>query len=106
MPERLRSGRRVEEVTHGAGNYGTNGPLDNAGPQAGEAVTLATNAAPKMNDQSGRFDPPQRPDTVAWATAIYPQATAAAFAALQAWFLLPLRNLQSRQEAWFRLLPR
>jgi hypothetical protein len=28
------------------------------------------------------------------------------FAALQAWFLLPLRNLQSWQEAWFRLLPR
>jgi hypothetical protein len=27
-------------------------------------------------------------------------------AALQAWFVLPLRNLQSWQEAWFRLLPR
>jgi hypothetical protein len=27
-------------------------------------------------------------------------------AALQAWFLLPLRNLQSWQEAWFRPLPR
>jgi hypothetical protein len=76
---------------------------DNAGPQAGPAVALATNAAPKMNDQ---LDPPQRPDTVARATAIYPQATATALAAVQAWFLLPLRNLQIWQEAWFRLLPR
>jgi hypothetical protein len=40
------------------------------------------------------------------ATAIYPQATVTALAALQAWFLLPLRNLQSWQEAWFRPLPR
>ena len=100
MPERMRSERRVEEVTHGAGDCGTNGS------QAGEAVALAPNAAPKMNDQSGRTDLPQRPDTVARATAIYPQATVTALAALQAWFLLPLRNLQSWQEAWFRLLPR
>jgi hypothetical protein len=107
VPERMRSERRVDEVTHGAGNYGTNRSRDeDAGPQAGEAVALATNAAPKMNDQSGRSDPPQRPDTVARATAIYPQATATALAALQEWFLLPLRNLQSWQEAWFRLLPR
>jgi hypothetical protein len=106
VPERMRSERLVEEVTHGAGNYGTNGSRDDAGPQAGEAVALATNAAPKMNDQSGRSDPPQRPDGTARATAIYPQATATALAALQAWFLLPLRNLQSWQEAWFRLLPR
>ena len=103
MLERMRSERRVDEVTHGAGNYGTNGSRDDAGPQAGEAVVLATNAAPKMNDQ---LDPPQRPDTVARATAIYPQATATALAAVQAWFLLPLRNLQIWQEAWFRLLPR
>ena len=106
MPERMRSERRVDEVTHGAGNYGTNGSRDNAGPQAGEAVALAPNAAPKMNDQSGRSDLPQRPDTVARATAIYPQATVTVLATLQAWFLLPLRNLQSWQEAWFRLLPR
>jgi hypothetical protein len=90
VPERMRSERGVEEVTRGAGF---------------EAVALATNAAPKMNDP-GRSDPPQRPDTVARATPIYPQATASALAALQAWFLLPLRNLQSWQEAWFRLLPR
>jgi hypothetical protein len=38
--------------------------------------------------------------------ATYPQATVTALAALQAWFLLPLRNLQSWQEAWFQLLPR
>ena len=31
VPERMRSERRVEEVTHGAGNYGTNGSRDNAG---------------------------------------------------------------------------
>jgi hypothetical protein len=43
---------------------------------------------------------------MARATAIYPQATVTALAALQAWFLLPLRNLQSWQEAWFRPLPR
>ena len=55
VPERMRSERRVEEVTHGAGNYGTNGSRDNAG--TGEAVALATNAAPKMNDQSGRSVP-------------------------------------------------
>jgi hypothetical protein len=104
VPERMRSERGVEGVTHGAGDYATNGSRDNAGSQAGEAVALATNATPKMNDQSGRFDPPQRPDAMARATAIYPQATA--LAALQAWFLLPLRNLQSWQEAWFRILPR
>jgi hypothetical protein len=101
VPERM----RMEDVAHGAGNYGTNGSRDNAGPQAGEAVALATNVAPKMNDQSGRSDPLRRANTVARATVIYPQATATALAALQAWFLLPLRNLQSWQEAWFRLLP-
>ena len=106
VPERMRSERRVEEATPRAGNYGTNGSRDDAGARAGEAVALATNAAPKMNDQSGRSDPLQRPDAGAQATAIYPQATATALAALQAWFLLPLRNLQSWQEAWFRLLPR
>ena len=105
-PERMRSERRVEEVTRGAGNYGTNGSRDNAAIPAGEAVVLTANPASKMNDQSGRSDPPRRPDTVVRATAIYPQATATALAALQAWFLLPLRNLQSWQEAWSRLLPR
>jgi hypothetical protein len=95
VPERMRSERRVEEV-----NCGTNGS------QADGAVALATNAAPKMIDQSGRSDFPQRPDTLAGTTSIYPQATVTALAALQAWFLLPLRNWQSWQGAWFRLLPR
>ena len=106
VPERMRSERRAEEVTHGAGNYGIGGSRDSAGAQAGEAVALATNAAAsKMTDQS-RSDPLAGPDTVARTPAFYPQATATALAALQAWFLLPLRNLQSWQEAWFRLLPR
>ena len=104
VPERMRSERGVEEGTHGAGHYGTNGSRDNAGSQAGEAV--AAIAAPKMNDQSGRSDPPERPGAMARTTAIYPQVAATALAALQAWFLLPLRNMQSWQEAWFRLLPR
>jgi hypothetical protein len=78
VQERIRSEWRIDEATHGAGNYGTNGSPDNAGPQAGEAVALAANVAPKMNEQS--------------------------LAALQAWVLLPLRNLQSWQEAWLRLL--
>ena len=99
MLERMRSKRGVEKVTHDAGCYGTSGSYDNAGSQAGEAVALAAIAAPKMNDQSGRSDPPQRPDAMA-------RATATALTALQAWFLLPLRNLQSWQEAWFRPLPR
>jgi hypothetical protein len=101
----MRSERGIEEVTDGAGYYATNGSRDSAGSQAAEAVALATNAAPKMNDP-GSSDPPERPDAMARATAIYPQVTATALAALQAWFLLPLRNLQSWQEAWFRLLPR
>ena len=67
VPERMRSERRIDEVTHGAG--------------------------PKMNDQSSRSDPLQHPDNVVRAA-----ATATALAALQAWFLLPLRNLQSSQE--------
>ena len=102
VPERVRSERRVEEVTRGAGNSGTNGSRDNAG----KSVALATNAAPKMNDQSGRSLPFSAPIPVLRATAIYPQATVTVLATLQAWFLLPLRNLQSWQEAWFRLLPR
>jgi hypothetical protein len=84
VPERIRS----EEVAHGVVNYGTNESHDNAG----EAVALATNDVSQMN--------------MARAAALYPQATATALAALQAWFLLPLRNLQSWQEAWFRLMPR
>jgi len=92
LPERVRSERRIEEVTHGSG--------DNAG-----AVALATNAGPKMDDQVGKSGS-EPPGTVTPATAIHPQATAIALAAFQAWFLLPLRTLQNWQEAWFRLLPR
>jgi hypothetical protein len=95
IPERIRSERS----------------RDNTGPQAGEAVALAavalaTDAAPDVNDQPGRFDPPQPPDTVGRATVIYSEGAATALAALQTWFLMPLRSLQGWQEAWFRLLPR
>lgn len=91
MPERMRSERS----------------RDRAGPEAGEAVAVATNAAPKKNDPPGRSDLRTRPDTVAQGLAIIdPQATATALAALQGWFLLPLRNIQIWQEAWLRLLPR
>jgi hypothetical protein len=61
VPERMRSEGGVEEGTHGAGHYGTNGSRDNAGSQAGEAVALAAIAAPKMNDQSGRSDECRQP---------------------------------------------
>ncbi len=50
VPERMRSERGVEEVTHGAGYYARNGSPDSAGSQAGEAVALPTNAAHKMNN--------------------------------------------------------
>ena len=106
MPERMRSERRVDEATHGAGNYGTNGSRDDAGLRRARQLRLLRMPRPTMNDQLGRSDLLQRPDTVARATALYPEAPATALAALQAWFLLPLRNLQSWQEAWFRLLPR
>jgi hypothetical protein len=49
VPERMRSERGVEEGTHRAGHYGTNGSRDNAGSQAGEAVALAAIAAPKIS---------------------------------------------------------
>ena len=108
VPKRMQSERRVEEVTHGAGNYGIGGARDSAGAQAGEAVALATNAAASKMTVQSRSDPLQGagPDTVARTPPFYPQATATALAALQAWFLLPLRILQNWQEAWFRLLPR
>jgi hypothetical protein len=105
VPERVRSHQRVEDVTRPSGDYRTGASRDNAGPQARETVVLATNSASKMNDQSGRSDLPQRPDS-APTTTIYPQATATALAALEAWFLLPLRTWQSWQGAWARLLLR
>jgi hypothetical protein len=49
--ERTRSERRIEGLAPGAGNHGTDGSRDNAGPQASEAVALATNAAPKIVNQ-------------------------------------------------------
>ena len=76
MPERVRSERRIEEATHGGGTTEQMVLAINAG-----AVALATNAGPKMDDQSGKSGP-QRADTVARATAIHPQATATALAAL------------------------
>lgn len=100
MPERMRSDRRIEEVTPGVGDNGPGGSRDNAAMPAGEATALATGAASKMNDQ------PSSEDSVVRAMAIYRQATATAWAGLQALFLLPLHNFQSWQEAWLRLLPR
>ena len=97
VPERMRSGK----VIHGAGNYGTSKSRDNGG----EAVALAMNDAPKMNDPLYPGPPPAA-GTAAQPDRSDSQATATALAALQAWFLLPLRNLQIWQEAWFRLLPR
>ena len=104
MPERVRSDRRVEEVTRPAGDYRRGGSRDNAGSLPSQAGVLSS--APKKNDPSGRSDLSRRPETIDLATAIYPQATAIALAALQAWFLLPFRTWQSWQGAYARLLLR
>jgi len=105
VPERMRSDRRVEEITDRAGNHGANWSRGNPGVPPEEAVPLSTNAGSKMDE--GRSDHPQYSNKAVPPTAIYPQMiTATALAGLQAWFLLPLRALQSWQEAWSRLLPR
>lgn len=106
MPERVRSDRRLEEVTRPAGDDRRGGSRDNAGSLPSQAGVLASNAAPKMNDPSGRSDLSLRPETIDLATAIYPQPTAIALAALQSWFLLPFRTWQSWQGAYARLLLR
>ena len=93
---RSRSQRRIEGGTHGVRKHGASGSRDIAGLEPSEPV----------GDQPGKSELLQRPETVARAMALYPQTTATASAALQAWFLLALRNLQSWQGAWFRLLPR
>ena len=105
VPERVRADRRVEEVTRPAGDNRIGGSRDNAGSRPRQAGVLPSNA-PKMNDQSGGLDLPRRPETIDLATAIYPQATANALAALQAWFLLPLCAWQSWQGVYARLLLR
>jgi hypothetical protein len=92
VPERMRSDRRVDEGRPDAGKRVTDGFRNNAGPLAGQAAA----------DSS----PPRRQETLGGAVQIYPQATATVLAALQVLYLLPLRSLQTWQEAWLRLLPR
>lgn len=96
MPERVRSDRRVEAATNAGENRGKDTLHDNAGVQA----------ADKMNDQSTRSDPPQRPNPLTRGMAMYPQTAATALPGLQAWFLFPFRAFQIWQDAWFRLLSR
>ncbi len=100
MPARMRSDHRIEEVTRGPRGNRTGGFRENVAIPAGEAAALSTGAASKMSDQ------PSSHNSVVRAMAIYPQAAATLWAGLQALFLLPLRNFQSWQNAWFRLLPR
>jgi len=90
VPERMRSDRGVEEMTHSAGEYGIRGG-ENEKLQAPHPAPVATSAASNINER--------RPDAVM-------QATASALAAVQAWFVLPLRTLQCWQQAWVRLVPR
>ncbi len=82
------SDRRVEDVTRGAKNSSTGELRDRV------AIAPATNARSDMSDQ------PSSQNNLAT------QATATVWPGLQALYLLPLRSLQSWQEAWFRLLPR
>jgi hypothetical protein len=95
MPERMRSDRGVDEGRPDAGKRVTDGLPDNAGLLAGQAISAADSS-----------DPPRRQETLVGTVQIYPQATATVLATLQALFLLPLRGLQTWQEAWLRLLPR
>lgn len=50
--------------------------------------------------------PPAHSESLAGAMQLYPQAAAGLFAAMQAVLLLPLRSMQSWQEAWLRVVPR
>jgi hypothetical protein len=93
VPERMRSDRRVDEGRPDAAKRVTDELRGNAGGLAGQAISPADSS-----------DPPRRQETLVGAVQIYPPATI--LAALQVWFLLPLRSLQIWQEAWFRLLPR
>ena len=82
---RVQFDRRVEDPS--AGNRGTNESRNNAGFR--EAVALGPGATSKMIEFP----------------AAYSGAGAPAVTALQAWFLLPLRNLLTWHEMWIRLLP-
>jgi len=93
VPERIRSDRHVEEVRSNADKLVTEGIGSNVVPLTGQAVSPADNADSPQGQETGAMQ-------------IYPHATATAFAALQALFLLPLLSLQIWQEAWSRSLPR
>ena len=93
VPERIRSDRHVEEVRSNADKLVTEGMGSNVVPLTGQAISPADNADSPQGQETGAMQ-------------IYPHATATVFAALQALFLLPLRSLQSWQEAWSRFLPR
>ena len=93
MPERIRSDRHVEEVRSNADKLVTEGMGSNVVPLTGQAISPADNADSPQGQETGAMQ-------------IYPHATATAFAALQALFLLPLLSLQIWQEAWSRSLPR
>ena len=93
VPERIRSDRHVEEVRSNADKLVTEGIGSNVAPLTGQAISPADDADSPRGQETGAMQ-------------IYPHATATVFAALQALFLLPLRSLQSWQEAWSRFLPR
>jgi hypothetical protein len=93
VPERIRSDSHVEEVSSNAGKLVTEGIGSNVVPLTGQAISPADDADSPRGQETGAMQ-------------IYPHATATVFAALQALFLLPLRSLQSWQEAWSRFLPR
>jgi len=93
VPERIRSDRYVEEVRPNAEKLVTDGMAGNVVHLTDPAISLAGNADRLRGPETGAIQ-------------AYPHGTAAVFAALQALFLLPLRSLQTWQEAWFRLLPR
>lgn len=99
VPERMRSDLRVERHPN-AGKRITDGHRDNAGLQAGDAVSVAASAA---SNPSIGSDPPQRP--IALMRGIS-HTTATSLPGFQAWFLFPLRAFQIWQNAWFGLLPR
>ena len=93
VPERIRSDRHVEEVRSNADKLVTEGIGSNVVPLTGQAISPADDADSPRGQETGAMQ-------------IYPHATATAFAALQALFLLPLLSLQIWQEAWSRFLPR
>ena len=105
MPERVRSDRRIEDVTPASRNRRTGGSADNAAIQAADAVQPPADPSPKMNPESGGPER-RRHEGLVGAAQLYPHAAATALAMIQALALLPFRSLQSWQEAWLGLLLR